>query len=127
MRFGDSVRLIGVDQQHEQIIAKLSRELAASSTRSMSARSGDRDRLKSPMTRRNGRAESNSFGTDREAIRRVLDIAAGKDLSRFRQYRSPNEKLRVRRMSVRASVARTADQFGALVIGHWLLVIGYLF
>ena len=93
----------------------------------MSARSGDRDRLKSPMTRRNGLTESDSFGTDRETIRRILDIAAEKDLTRLRQYRSPDKKLRVRRMSVRASVARTADQFGALVIGHWLLAIGYLF
>ena len=110
MRFSHSVRVIGVDQQHEQIIAKLRRELAASSTRSMSARSNDCDRLKPPMTRRDSRAEGDSFGADRETIRRVLDIAAREDLTRLRQHRSPDKKPRVRRMRVRASFARETDQ-----------------
>ena len=79
--------MIRVNEQDRQVLAELGGELPAGSAGRMSARGRDSERLKASMTRGDGGAERNPFSADRQAVRRVLDVAAADDFAGFGQQR----------------------------------------
>jgi len=123
--FRDLVRLVAVDEQDRQVFAEFRGKLATRTARRMTTRCGDGECSKASMSGGDGRAEGDPLGADRQAERRILDVAAADDLTEFGQQGGPDQKLRVRRVSVFTSFACEANQIGALVIGHWSLVIGH--
>jgi len=108
---------VRVEQKDQALRREFDEELSAQSARSDSSAGRNGDRFPVPYSRRNRRSGRDSFGTNRRAIRGILDIAAAKDSAVTSKNRGPDKKMTVGGIGLFSRLERGGKELRGLAAG----------